>query len=238
MLQINLLPPEYRPRSGTPVARFAAIIAGVVLVASASGVYAYTHFIELAQVKELKAAREEERVAKTKLRERSIQLQREIEVYQKRRDAIQTINQSRTLWSRKLDQFYDIVTAQGTEESYLCWLENVEVPIQMAARTRRPGRLRGKPQPAGELRFDGHLGMDDNRKALMMSSTFHKALMGDLESAGQPTEFYADFESITNPGIDIQTSGSKDDRLEPPVVGDFKYQVRLKPIEPVKKKKP
>jgi len=91
MIQINLLPPEYRPRAGTPVARFVAILAGVILVASASGVYAYTHFIELSRVKELKVARDEELAAKTKLRERSLELQREIKVYENRRSAIQTI---------------------------------------------------------------------------------------------------------------------------------------------------
>ena len=32
MIQINLLPPEYRPRTGTPVARFAAIVVGIVMV--------------------------------------------------------------------------------------------------------------------------------------------------------------------------------------------------------------
>ncbi|MDJ0973608.1 MAG: hypothetical protein QNJ98_04045 [Planctomycetota bacterium] len=231
MIQINLLPPEYRPRAGTPVARFAAILAGVVLVASASGVYAYTHFIELSRVKELKVARDEELAAKTKLRERSLELQREIKIYENRRQAIQTINKSRTLWSRKLDQFFDIVTAQGNPDAYLCWLESVEVPTQLAARTRR-GAMRGraKGQPAGELRFDAHLGMDDNRKALMLSSTFHKALTGDPEVTGQPTEFFADFQSITNPGIDIQPTRGKIE-LIPPVVGDFKYQLKLHPLD-------
>ncbi len=230
MIQINLLPPEYRPRAGTPVARFVAILAGVVLVASASGVYAYTHFIELSRVKELKVARDEELAAKTKLRERSLELQREIKIYENRRTAIQTINQSRTLWSRKLDQFFDVVTAQGNPDAYLCWLENVEVPTQLASRRRGARRGAAKSQPAGELRFDGHLGMEDNRKALMLSSTFHKALTGDPEVTGQPTDFFADFQSITNPGIEIQRVRGKQE-LIPPVVGDFKYQLKLHPLD-------
>ncbi|MHC5009847.1 MAG: hypothetical protein ACYTG6_02730, partial [Planctomycetota bacterium] len=115
MIQINLLPPEYRPRTGTPMARFVAIVAGVVLVASATGAYAYTHFIELAKVKELRDVRQAEVRGKEAQRDRSLAIQLEIDGYEQRRRAIQTINRSRTLWSRKLDQFFDIVTSQNTE---------------------------------------------------------------------------------------------------------------------------
>ena len=104
MIQINLLPPEYRPRTGTPVARFVAIVVGVVLIASATGAWFYTHFIELANVQELRDVRAEEASSKERQRDHSLALQREIQVYEKRRTAIQTINRSRTLWSRKLDQ--------------------------------------------------------------------------------------------------------------------------------------
>ena len=92
MIQINLLPPEYRPTSGTPVARFAAIVVGIVLVLSAGGVYAYTHFIELSNVRELKRSREEEVRSTEMQRDRSKRLQGEIDMYDQRRRAIQTIN--------------------------------------------------------------------------------------------------------------------------------------------------
>ncbi len=135
MIQINLLPPEYRPRTGTPVARFVAIVVGVVLVASATGVLFYTHFIELANTQELRDVRAEEATSKERQRDYSMALQREIDVYEKRRNAIQTINRSRTLWSRKLDQFFDIVTSQTNQDAYQVWLDTLEVPP--AARARR-----------------------------------------------------------------------------------------------------
>ena len=69
MIQINLLPPEYRPRTGTPVTRFVAIVVGVVLVASATGVWFYTHFIELANTKELRDVRAEEATSKERQRD-------------------------------------------------------------------------------------------------------------------------------------------------------------------------
>jgi cell division protein FtsB len=232
MIQINLLPPEYRPRSGTPMTRFAAIVAGVVLVASASGVYAYTHFIDLARVRELKSARTEELSAKTRLRDRSLALQREISVYEKRREAIQKINGSRTLWSRKLDQFFDVVTAQGQEasSSYLVWLETAEVPTQLSSRSRRGAARGNRAPPAGEFRFDGHLAMERDSEALALSSLFHLTLTGDPEVSGSSSEFFADFESVTNPGMEMQMKNNEEG-MTPPLVGDFKYRLRLHPVD-------
>ncbi len=241
MIQINLLPPEYRPRSGTPVARFVAIVAGVILIASAGGAYAYTHFIELAKVKELKEAREEERRAKEMQRDRSLALEREISVYEKRRDAIQTINRSRTLWSRKLDQFFDIVTGQANEDAYKVWLDTIEVPTQLnTGRTRRRARRKkGVEESAGEFKFEGFMAMENDQEALALGSAFHNALTGDPESTGEPTDFYRDFMYITNPNVEIINSKTREGELElvPPVVGSFKVELRLKPVATKKKKK-
>ena len=116
MIQINLLPDEYRKRSGTPIARFVATLVGVVAVLGACGMYGYTHFIELKRATDLRDSRAAETETKERLGDRSLALQREIDAYTKRRKAIQTISRSRTLWSKKLDQFFDIVTGHGTDE--------------------------------------------------------------------------------------------------------------------------
>ena len=127
MIQINLLPPEYRPTTGTPVARFVAIVVGIVMILSTGGVYAYTHFIELSKVRELKRSRQEEVSSMEMQRDRSQRLQDEIDMYDRRRRAIQTINRSRTLWSRKLDQFFEIVTANDADDSSAIWLETFDI---------------------------------------------------------------------------------------------------------------
>lgn len=226
------------------MARFAAIVVGVILVASAGGAYAYTHFIELAKVRDLRDAREEERRAKEMQRDRSRELQKEIDVYAKRREAIQKINRSRTLWSRKLDQFYDIVTAQNTDEVYQVWLENVEVPVQVASRGRRSSRRSRNrktkgPQPAGEFKFAGFIAMESESEALALSASLHKALTGDVERGGEATDFYSDFLSITNPPVTMIPE--RDTNLIPPKKGAFKYELKLKPLDtgkPVSKKAP
>jgi cell division protein FtsB len=240
MIQINLLPPEYRPRPGTPVARFVAIVAGVAVLACASGAYAYTHFIELAKVKELHAVREEESRAKDVQRDRSLNLQREIEAYEKRRLAIQTINRSRTLWSRKLDQFFDIVTGQTEDDGYSVWLENLEVPPQaLSSKKRAKPTKKGEEADGGVFRFVGDLAMATPSEAPALSSAFFKALTGDPDGTGQRTDFYSDFLRVNNPSIDIvDRKGRKGAEMIPPVVGTFKYELMLRAPTPPAAAKP
>jgi cell division protein FtsB len=245
VIQINLLPPEYRPRQGTPVARFVAIVAGVVVVACAGGAYAYTHFVELAKVKEMRSVREEEVKSKDHQRDRSLALAREVEFYSKRRTAIQTINRSRMLWSRKLDQFFDIVTSQTEQDAYTVWLASLEVPPQPIT-TKRKGvvKKKGEEEAGGFFRFIGNLAMGTTAEAPALSSSFFKALTGDPDTTGHRTDFYADFLRVNNPNIEIvDRVGSKDIELTPPVVGSFKYELALRapattPAAPAKTAKP
>jgi hypothetical protein len=232
MIQVNLLPPEYSPRSGTPVARFAAVVIGLVAVLSAGGVYAYTHFIELANTRDVRDTRQGEAVAKERLRDVSLSLQKEIDVYVKRRVAVQTINRSRTLWSRKLDQFFDIVTSHGREHQLVAWLENLTVPRVVAgqggARRGRGRKGAKEPQSAGKLECTGYLAMDDDTDALRVMAAFHTAITGGPD--GPATSFFGDFQHINNPNIAIQR-GSGDKDLIPPYKGSFKLDLMLNPIQ-------
>ena len=230
MIQINLLPPEYRARTGTPVARFAAIVGGVVVLACASGAYAYTHFIELAKVRELRQTREEEALGQERRKKHSLDLQAEIDQYERRRSAIQTINRSRTLWSRKLDQFFDIVTNQGADESFKVWIESLEVPPQLVASGKRGPAKKGQVADGGQFKFSGFLAMESESEWLAHISAFHKALTGDPESGGRATDFYSDFLKVNNPNGKIVANHKRgDEDLTPPVVGSFDYELTLQP---------
>ncbi len=234
MIQINLLPPEYRPRTGTPVARFVAIVVGIVMVLSAGGAYAYTHFIELSKVKELKRSRAEEVTSMEMQRDRSLRLQGEIDSYEQRRRAIQTINRSRTLWSRKLDQFFDIVTGRDVDDTSAVWLEEIEVPVKVVTvRKRRPSRRKKKGsaiEPSAQFKFEGYMAMANDAEAPALLSAFHKALTGDPENTGEPTEFFADFLSINNPNIEMLRERRRNEAaLVPPRVGVFTHDLGLRP---------
>jgi cell division protein FtsB len=225
MIQVNLLPPEHRGASGTPVARFVAIIVGVVLFIGASCAYAYTHFIQLAKVEEVRALAREEAATKETQRDRSLALQKEIDEYQQRRRAIQTINRNRILWSRKLDQFFDVVTGRAGDSPYNAWLEELEVPTQLATSRRAPGAPGAVD--GGQLKFSGFMAMEVRNEAPAQSSAFHKAITG--ESDGRVSEFYEDFLTISNPMVDILENTNTTEKLTPPIVAAFKYEMRLKP---------
>jgi cell division protein FtsB len=227
VLQVNLLPPEYRPRTGTPVARFAAIVGSVVLVACAFGVYAYTHFIELAKVRDLRSAREEEAKAKEVQRDRSVALQRELDNYEKRRTAIQTINRSRILLSRKLDQFFDIVTGQDGEAGIKAWLADLEIPAQATVSRRKAKPVKkGEEAEGGPFRFTGYLAMASSHEAPAQGAAFYRSLTGDPDATGRRTDFYGDFVRISNPNVQIEDmSRDKDLVFDPPVVGSFQYEL-------------
>jgi cell division protein FtsB len=234
MIQINLLPSEYRPRTGTPVGRFVAIVVGIVMVLSAGGAYAYTHFIELSKVRELKRSRAEEARSTEMQRDRSLRLQDEIAMYEQRRLAIKTINRSRTLWSRKLDQFYDIVTSRDVDDTSAVWLDDIEVPVKVVSMRRRrtPRKRRGPKtvEPAAKFKFEGYMAMANTAEAPALLSTFHKALTGDPERTGKPTAFFKDFLTINNPNIEMMRTRSKRNvELVPEHVGVFGYELGLAP---------
>jgi hypothetical protein len=225
MIQVNLLPPEHRGATGTPVARFAALLTGVVLFVGASCAYAYTHFIQLAKVEEVRDLRREEASTKEIQRDRSLALQREIDEYQQRRRAIQAINRNRVLWSRKLDEFFDVVTGRSGDAAYNVWLDELEVPTQVATIRRAPGAT--GPVDGGSLKYTGLMAMESKNDAPAQSSSFYKAITG--EAQGRPSEFFEDFLAISNPTIDILEHTNTKERLTPPVVAAFKYEMRLRP---------
>ena len=225
MIQVNLLPPEYRAAAGTPIARFVAIVAGVVLVVGATCAYAYTHFIQLAKVREVQGLRQEEASSKEAQKSRSLALQSEIAEYEQRRRAIQTINRNRVLWSRKLDQFFDVVA--GREAPYSAWLDELEVPTKLATNRRAPGAIGGGAADGGQFKFTGFLAMQSPNEAPAQNSAFYKALTGDPEVQKQSSEFFSDFLSISNPTIDIIDHHDQE-HLSPPVLDAFKYELRLR----------
>jgi hypothetical protein len=226
MIEINLLPAEYRAKSGTPIARFVAIVGGVVVVAAALGVFAWTHLIELARVRDLHATKEEEAVGKELRMKHSLGLQAEIEMFERRRTAIQTINRSRTLWSQKVDQLFDLVTDRGGDAPYRAWLDSIEVPAQPVSMKSVGG---GAPKDGGQVRFKGRLAMQSASDGPAHISAFHRALTGDPDVTGRTTEFFADFQRINNPNLRIVADRGRPsgEPLEPSVVAEFRYELLL-----------
>ncbi|MHC4959351.1 MAG: PilN domain-containing protein, partial [Planctomycetota bacterium] len=137
MIQINLLPDEYRKAESTPIARFMAIVIGAVIVTSGLVTYGFVHYGKLKGVRDVRVEVEAEFQNKSAQADVARSLQAEIAGYEARRKAIQQIARSRVMHSRKLDEFLDIVHNSGDKTSYYVWLNGIRVA---PPRTSRRGK--------------------------------------------------------------------------------------------------
>jgi hypothetical protein len=178
MIKVNLLPPEYRKVDGTPIGRLVATIAAVTMVTAAGGYWAYSHFQLLAQVREDRIEQEVQLATVKAQAERSKALLAEFKEYERRRTTIEQIGASRILWSKKLDEFSDIIQNKGDVKRHLVWLNNI--------------RTQGSTSGGGPvLAFHGWSAGDMSRKLSDFNS--------DIKNA---EEFFADCTRVSPPNGD------------------------------------
>ena len=208
MIQVNLLPPEYRKAESTPVGRFLAIVAGAVLVTSGLVAYGFVHYSKLKGIREVRASIEAQYTNKAAQAKTAQALQTEISAYQTRRKAIQSVARVRIMRSRKLDEFLDVIHAGNDRTSYYVWLRKLSV---------KPGRAgrRGKPSSGGTWTFSGWA----------ESTEFSRVT--NLRDAIRKDPYFEDFQSISLPNFKAVTW---DDDLEPSSAGSFNYTMGLKPL--------
>jgi len=189
MLEINLLPEEYRVGEGTPKPRLFTTIIGVALVCVLLVGYGLYHFTAYRPAvdkhdfltQEIKKNEEKKKVFDT--------LRAEIAVLSKRRDALEEVWLARTEWSRKLDQLTDLVP------SYI-WLKRIIARPPEEARVRRGDELAGDGKLILECVSDS-----DNPGYL---SEFFRVLLGEKAPEGgsieRSREFAADFVALGHDG--------------------------------------
>jgi Tfp pilus assembly protein PilN len=108
MIEINLLPQEYRVQERTPLVLFLTIVVGICTV-GAIGVVQINLNKELAQKQLQRADLEREKAETDKKKEEVQKLEKEIDVAKKRQETIIEISQSKIIWSQKLIQFGKIM---------------------------------------------------------------------------------------------------------------------------------
>jgi Tfp pilus assembly protein PilN len=207
MIRVNLLPPEYRKVERTPILRFVTIICGVVLSTSALGVFLYVHFAMLVKVVSEREKREETYLTKKVVADRSVALDHEAREYRRRQQTIEEIAKSRKLWSRKLDQFCDIVHNKGDVKRHLVWLTDMK--------TLAPAKGAG-----GGFYIRGFSGGSE----ISRLSDFHL----DLKNS----DFFEGFTSIDNPEGSVVRF---DDGLAPESAWEFDFNLRMAAEAPKKR---
>jgi Tfp pilus assembly protein PilN len=209
MIRINLLPEEMRKREKTPLSRIVVTLVGTFVIVTGASVYAYAHFGLLHEARsrldrsrsELASLEPEAKYADDLLREKKD--------FDKRSEIIQSIGNSRILWSRKFDQLLDIVHNGGDAERHFVWLRTLTMKPSTAKDT----------SSAGSVVLSGYSATSKLQKL----SDFH----ADLKSSA----FFDAFSEIDNPSGKVNEFK---DNLSPSSAWDFSFNLKLKPVAPDK----
>ena len=221
MIQVNLLPEEYRKAEATPIARFLTIVVGAVIVTSGVVTYGFVHYGKLKGAIDVRVEAEAEYINKKAQADISKSLQAEIAGYEARRKAIQQIARARIMHSRKLDEFLDVVNNRGDRVAYYVWLNGLRVSPPRVSR-------RGKTTSGGVFSFDSFAAANDS-VAFSRVTKFREALRKDA--------FFEDFSGISMPNFQMVRW---DDGLIPASAGRFSFSMTLRPLgwrHAVKRKK-
>lgn len=130
MIEINLLPQEYRPHESTNVPLMLTILGGVVVVC---GLFFYWMKVQ-SEIQELETtiAQLTQKKADLELEAKKVdKLVEEIERQKSRQETIIEISQSKVMWSQKLEQFSRIMA------------EHKDFWVQQLTLTKTAGRASG-----------------------------------------------------------------------------------------------
>jgi Tfp pilus assembly protein PilN len=204
MIEIDLLPEEYRRPEMTPLPRRLVIYIGAALISSCLFVLIWFHFIHLPSLRNVKDDLINQERMKAQEVKKYEELTAEINRFNQRRQTIEQIWQTRVLWARKLDQLCDLVP------SYI-WFSNVSLQEPHMA----------EKDVGGKLLLDCHSqGPDVNHFA-----EFLRILQGQYEGEkgriGQ--EFFDDFISLTSSGWTKKILRD----YEPPEALEFRLELSL-----------
>ncbi len=215
MITVNLIPQDFTPKQRTPIGQFVGILVCVLLVAGSFAAFLYMEYGRLAEVEsELSKVTAELELVKPH-RVYAEKLQAEKKEFARRTETIQGIGAARVLWSKKLDQFWEVVENKGDTERHLVWINS------LSARSPGKGKKRKQSKP-GTFRFAGYSASQHSRKL----SDFHRDL---TESPFYSSGLY----DIDYPEGKQQ---SFTDGLEPNVAWKFDFSMKLRSNEPAKKK--
>lgn len=218
MIEVNLLPPEYRRIERTPLPRFLVFMVGAAAIVASLFYLFYVGYLRINREKgRSEALREQIALQKPRL-DIYDRLNAEIAAFEARKSALEEIWQSRILWSAKFDQLCDLVPSYVG----LTCLEFTP------ARARR-ARVTIGGETAGTLVLDC-ISATANEKRL---ANFMRVLKGEAppeppaeKSVGK--KFFEDFSVLVDSGW--KKSEFKD-YVEKEAL-EFRLELLLKPLKP------
>jgi Tfp pilus assembly protein PilN len=212
MIRVNLLPQEYRKAEGTPLKQFFATVGAVVLGVAVAGFWTYLYFGKLGtakdELRDLEAAVASQKAGLERVKALDARLKELKTQYGK----IDEIAKNRVVWSRKLDELWEIVVNPKAANRYEVWLKGI------SCQTAPPG---SKGAVGGTVQFAG----SSAGAPMYRLVDFHE----DLSTSS----FFKDFQKITPP------YGSREplpgDDKEPKEGWTFDFQLSLMSLEDIAK---
>lgn len=175
MIRVNLLPQEYRKAESTPLKQFFATVGAVIVVALAVVGFALVRFGKLQpREQDLKNIQEEVESQGSKVKE-SKELAAWLAEYKTQYEKIDKVAMTRVLWSRKVDELWEVVVNPVPTNKYDVWLRGLS------------GRVSDAAKSGGEVQFSGA----SAGPQVYRLSDFHESVTS--------SDFFKDFQSITYP---------------------------------------
>ncbi|MDZ4771679.1 MAG: hypothetical protein SGI72_00955 [Planctomycetota bacterium] len=206
MIRINLLPEEYRKQARTPVKLLLGLLLAVIVNAGLATFWAFQAFGLQAEIASENQGLQTELDGLTPQVTYYNSLDSESKQYKSRESTLAGITSSRISWTKKLDEFIDVVNRGGNGQRHLVWLDDLQV-----AQTTDP-----KAKTAGSVKASGHSGTDKFENVANF--------LEDLENS----TFISDFQP---PAAPEGTQTLVDETLVPSVAWSFPLALTLKSAE-------
>ncbi len=214
MIRVNLLPQEYRKAEATPLKQFFATVGAVVLAALAGTVWAFIYFGSLEpMIKERDDLKQRITDQKAGL-DRVKKLDTRVKELKAQYNKIDEVAKNRVVWSRKLDELWEVVVSPKQPGRYEAWLKGLTCQVA----TGGP-----KVTIGGTVQFAG------------VSAGAQVTRLSDFHEDIGTSAFFHDFQKITPPfGTREELPG--DDR-DPKEGWTFNFTMSLKSLEDIAKER-
>jgi len=206
MIKVNLLPTEYRKAEATPLKQFFATVGAVVFAALAVVVWGFVHFRALQPaVRQLEQLKDDVASQANEV-DTSKKLAAQLAEYQGRFKKIDEVAAGRLVWSRKLDEVWEVLVNPRMGR-YEVWIDTFSASLVGGGRDMKVG---------GTVTFAG----TSAGSQMFRLADFHKDL--------KESDFFKDCMEITPPyGTRKPLEGN--DR-EPKEGWSFSFILTLKPL--------
>ncbi len=210
MIQINLLPDEFRRSQRTSAATLSVILIATFFGFGSLSVTGYLYLNVRAEAHSRVSILKEQLDNMTPQVRYAESLDSEKGEFEKRNKTIQEIAKSRTLWSEKLDRFAEIVNRDVMSPRHQVWFDGIDIECGLEAK-------------------DPHMDLDgfSAGEEFKLVSNFHEDLSRDAVFAKGFTEFTAPTQTLQDP----------EEGIDPPHKVAFDFGIKLPYEDPKKKKK-